>query len=245
VLVAQASAPAPSSTSTPTQTQADSTPAIPSTVPEGTKVGSVPDHSPYRDLETPQRFTVFGGYFAASKDVVGATPGSGALFGARYEITVGGPAQFFARAARVSSSRTAYNPTLAGATRNLGTVASPLYLVDLGFSFDLTGRKTWHSLVPIAGFGIGIASAGGGVSKDPYKFGTQFEGSTEFGIRYIPNNGLEARFTLGNTFYQTRYPTSYFTKGTDGSSVVPASEPKSSFRGSWMFTGGLSFPIFR
>lgn len=238
----RATPPAPAPPASPTQPTAQGTPAP---ISGGTKVGSMPEQSPYHDLETPQRVTVYGGYYRASKDVVHATPGNGALVGVRYEVTVGGPAQFYVRASRVWSQRTAYNPTLSTSGRTLGSVSSPLYLADLGFSFDLTGRKSWHSLVPIAGFGIGIANAGGKVSKDPYSFNTQFEASTELGIRYIPNNGLEARFTLGNVFYQTRYPSAYFTKANDGTSVVPQDESKSSFRGSWMFTGGLSFPIFR
>jgi hypothetical protein len=208
-------------------------------------VGYPPSQSPYRDLETPQRITVYAGYFLAGKDPIGAHPHSAPMIGARYEVTVGGPAQFFVRLAFANSKRNAYDPSEIQANRSLGTVNAPLLFGDLGFSFNLTGQKSWHHLVPTAGFALGAVNASTRTTNDPYYFGTSFEVSTDFGIRYVPNNDLEARFNLGNTLYQTRYPTAYYTQATDGTSLLQAGTSRSSYRNNWMFTAGVSFPIFR
>ena len=209
-------------------------------------VGHSPSSSPYRDIPTPQRISVFAGYYIASQDDLDALPGSAPLFGARYEVTVGGPAQFFSRVAFAPSKRNAYDPTAPLGNRSLGKVSAPLYFLDVGFSFNLTGQKSWHNLVPTAGFGIGIASSTKRTEDDPFRLGTKFSLSTDFGIRYVPEGrSLEARINVGNTFYQTKYPEAYFTGATDGTSLLPSSAARSKFRANWMLTAGLAYPIFR
>jgi len=63
------------------------------------QVGHLPENSPYRDLETRQEFTFFGGHYAAGQDLIGVAPRGGPMFGFRYDIHVGGPA-FLPRAGR-------------------------------------------------------------------------------------------------------------------------------------------------
>jgi len=209
------------------------------------QVGYPPDKSPYQDLVTSQHLTVYGGYYHAGKDDVGAAPGSAPMLGLRYEIDIAGPAQYWIRLGRVSSDRNSYNPLLPTATRSLGKVSDPLYLAETGFSFNLTGRKSWHSIVPVIGFGAGVASATKKAPNDPYRFGTQFAFSTEFGVRVIPSNRYELRFMLGNTFYQNHYPSAYFTKSTDTTAVLGASSSRSSYLANVALTAGLSVPLFR
>jgi hypothetical protein len=209
-------------------------------------VGYPPSSSPYRDIPTPQRITLFGGYFVASKDKIGAIPKSAPLVGLRYEVTVGGPAQFFARTAFAPSKRNAYDPARPQATRSLGEVSAPLYFADIGFSFNLTGQKSWNHLVPTVGFGLGLVSSMKRTENDPFRLGTKFAFSTDFGVRYVPEGrSLEWRVNLGNTFYQTRYPAQYTTLAGDGTSLLPEGSSRSSYRMNWTLTAGLSYPIFR
>lgn len=207
-------------------------------------VGHSPDNSPYRDIETPQRFSVFVGYLAASKDKIGAIPHSAPMFGARYEVAVGGPAQFFARIAYAPSKRNAYDPTALAANRDLGEVSIPLYFTDLGFSFNLTGKKSWNNIIPTAGFGIGIVSGTKNTELDPYRFGTKFTISTDIGVKYLAKNDWEFRTNIGNMIYQTKYPTPYFNAGVAGSPLVTSGK-RSSYRNNWVLTVGGSVPIFR
>ena len=208
-------------------------------------VGHTPETSPYRDITASQRLTIFGGHFNVQKDEVGATPQSGTSIGLRYSIPVAGPADFYARFERVSSHREAFNPTKPAETRSLGTQNLGLYVADLGFDFNLTGRRTWHGLVPLLGFGLGITSAPTTTKDDPYDFGTQFSFSMEGGIRVNPTNSWEIRLNAKPTFYQNHYPTQYYATPTGGTPLLDKSTARSGFRHAIDYTAGLSFPLFR
>ena len=95
------------------------------------QVGYPPAESPFRDLVYRQEATIVGGYFAAGKDPVGVAPKGGPMIGARYEVRVGGPAQFAVRVARVFSERDILDPTKPLNERIVGTEDWPLYLADL------------------------------------------------------------------------------------------------------------------
>ena len=71
----------------------------------GAQVGHLPEQSPYRDLENSQEMTFLYGYFNAGNDPIGVAPQNGPMFGARYQIHVGGPAFMMARWGHVLSTR--------------------------------------------------------------------------------------------------------------------------------------------
>jgi hypothetical protein len=206
-------------------------------------VGHAPSSSPYNDIESPQRIWLFGGYFKAGKDAAGAAPQSAPLFGAQYEVTIGGPAQFFVRAERVSSQRITYNP--ADPTAKRDTVSDPLWLADLGFSFNLTGQKSWHNIVPTLAFGVGVAGLKQAVGTDPYHFGTQFQFSTDFDINYMLTRSSQLRLGVGSTLYQNHYPNGYYVATGSNPPLLGSNVAKSSYLNSWRFTAGLAVPIFR
>ena len=209
----------------------------------GQVVGHLPEQSPYNDIENPQRIWLFGGYFNARKDDAGAAPQSAPLLGAQYEITVGGPAQFFVRLERVGSQRATYDP--ANPTAKRDTVGDPLWLADLGFSFNLTGQKSWHNIVPTLAFGIGIAGLKKVNADDPYDFGTQFQLSTDFDINYMLKGSSELRLGVGNTLYQNHYPPGYYVVTGNTPALLGSNVSKSSYLSNWRFTAGLAVPIFR
>jgi hypothetical protein len=208
-------------------------------------VGHTPESSPYRDITASQRLTIFGGYFKAPTDNFAASPQSGPAFGIRYDLPIAGPADFFARVERVNSYRQAYDPTLPATTRALGRQNLSLYDADLGFAINLTGRRTWHGIVPVIDLGAGVVSAPGTTAKDPYNFGTQFAFSADFGIRVDPTNSWELRLNAGPTFYQNHYPAAYFVTPTGSTPILAADVAKSGFQRAMNYTAGLSIPIFR
>jgi len=208
-------------------------------------VGHTPENSPFHDITESQRITLFGGYFATQKDEFGATPRSGTGIGVRYDVPVAGPANFFARFERVDSHRLAFDPTKVGDSRNLGEQNLGLYLFDLGFDLNLTGRRTWHGVIPAVGFGLGLASAPGSLAKDPYDFGTQFEFSVEAGLRYIPTNSWEITLYAAPTLYQNHYPVAYYGVPVGGTALLGSNTPRSGYRRSMSYTAGFSYPIFR
>lgn len=208
-------------------------------------VGHPPETSPYHDINAYQRFTLFGGYFKAQGDGLSTSPQSGPAFGLRYDLPVAGPADFFVRLERVNSHRNAYDPALPTATRALGQQNLTLYSGDLGFALNLTGRRTWHGIIPTVNFGLGVVSATGTTKNDPYSFGTQFAFSTGFGIRYNPSNSYEIRFEAVPTFYQNHYPAAYFTAPAGTTPLLSNTSQRSGYQHSISYTAGLSVPVFR
>lgn len=208
-------------------------------------VGHNPDKSPYRDIETPQRLTMFLSYLSLAKDPIGVTPHSAPMLGLRYEVSVAPPAQFYARLGYASAKRNAFNPTALPADRELGEKTLPMYFTDLGFAFNLTGGKSWNNIIPTAGFGLGVVMANKQEPNDPYKFGTQFTISTDLGIRYQLNNSFELRTSVGSMIYQTRFPLPYYSSGVAGNPLLTSSTKRRSYRNNWVFSAGASVPIFR
>lgn len=208
-------------------------------------VGHLPENSPYRDITATQRITIFGGYFQAQQTATGAAPQSGPALGVRYDLPVAGPADFVVKVQGVNSHRNAYDPTLGVDARSLGRQSLTLVAGDLGFALNLTGRRTWHGVIPVVGFGLGVVSAPGTVAKDPYSFGTQFSFSGDVGIRLVPARSVELRFDASPVFYQNHYPSAYFVAPAGSTPILPASASKSGFQRAISYTAGLSFSIFR
>ena len=190
-----------------------------------------------------------GGTDRTEKDDIGAAPHSAPLIGARYDLTIGGLAQFFVRAMRVSSERTAFNPLgISPDSQKLGKVSDPLVMGDLGFALDLTGQKSWHNLIPTIGFAIGVANASNGVAEEIRTyFGTQFSISSDLGLRYELGKTYELRIDAGNTLYQNHYPSESIScrPRTGRRYACGSNVSKSSYLNSWMLMAGLSVPIFR
>src|SRR5574340_1091673 len=66
-----------------------------------------------------------------------------------------------------------------------------LYLDDVGITMALTGQKSSRRLVPVVGFGLGIASAGGATrDSSGYRFGSPFAISGTAGLRYVPGSNV-------------------------------------------------------
>lgn len=209
-------------------------------------VGYPPPSSPYRDLEFKQEASVFGGYFIAAKDPAGVAPQSAPMMGVRYEVTVGGPAQFVARLARVNSERRVVDPTLPKATRDRGIQSWPLYLVDLGMSLNLTGQRSWHGIVPVIYTGVGLVSdLDEQVDEDPFNIGTSFALSVAGGLRIVPGGRFQLRADAGTYIYQIKYPTLYYAPASDNTTVLDAKQAKNFWKRNFGITLGASYLLFR
>lgn len=209
-------------------------------------VGYPPPNSPFRDLEFKQEVTAFGGYFLASKDAAGVAPQSGPMGGIRYEVVVGGPAQFVFRAARVSSERRVIDPLQPVASRELGTQSWPIYLVDLGLSLNLTGQRKFHGVVPVVYGGAGIATdLDKKIEEDPFNLGTTFAFSLAGGLRFVPGGRFQVRADAGTYIYQIKYPTAYYTTTSDNTSVLADGQAKNFWKRNLGLTIGASYLLFR
>ena len=210
------------------------------------QIGYPTNRSPFADLLYRQEITLFGGQFKAGTEPAQVAPRSGPMVGARYEVTVGGPAQLYVRAARVFSERMAVDPTQPAATRSLGISTVPLYLTDLGISMNLTGQRSFHRLVPSLAVGVGVASTlKSKVEKDPFNFGTTFAFSFGGGLRILATERTQIRVDVGTHMYQIRYPAGYFTTTGGNPAFLPSTQEKSFWKSNPSITAGLSYLFFR
>ncbi|HEU4631556.1 MAG TPA: hypothetical protein VFS08_17510 [Gemmatimonadaceae bacterium] len=209
-------------------------------------VGSTPAESPFRDIVYRQEMTAFGGYYAASEDPVGVAPQSGPMFGLRYEIRLGGPAQFYARAAVARSERTVIDPTKAPDERTVGTDRLALGLLDVGISMNLTGQKSWHHLVPVVAGGLGVATSFEGEDAGGYRFGTPFALTFGGGVRWVPGGRFQLRADITDHLYQIRYPGTYYTPPATGvPAVLTPSQKQNVWKHNAALTVGFSYLFWR
>src|SRR3954470_9727725 len=211
----------------------------------GAQVGHLPESSPYRDVETRQELTFFGGRYNAGQDPIAVGPRSGPMYGLRYEVHVGGPALLMARWAHVNSERFPIDPTKTGAARQLGREAVGLNLVDLDLVLNLTGQKSYHHFIPVVNFGAGIASCSCTVKPDPYAFGTAFAFSYGAGLRFVPGGRFQLRADWGDYLYQLKYPTAYYVNTTGTGSAVPPDQSRTFWKNNRALTVGASLLSFR
>jgi hypothetical protein len=211
----------------------------------GAQVGHDPARSPFVDLTYRSGVTPFAGYFFAAKDPAGVAPQSAPLFGVRYDLYLGGPASFTARVASATTERTVIDPARPASRRVLGVEQRPLTLADVGFSFALTGQKSWHGLVPLINTGLGLATNFSGADPGGFNLGTRFALTYGAGLRVVPNGRLAFRVDAGRYAYQIRYPDRYFQPAIDSTQVLPTARSKSKWLNNAAVTVGASYQFFR
>jgi hypothetical protein len=209
------------------------------------QVGHEPERSPFVDLRYRQSVTPFAGYFFAATDPAGVAPESAPLVGVRYDLFLGGPASFTARIATATTERRVIDPARPAARRVLGVEQRPLTLADVGFSFALTGQKSWHGLVPLVHTGLGLATNFAGADPGGFNLGTRFALDYGAGIRIVPSGRLAFRIDASRYAYQIRYPDRYFQPAIDSTQVLETSRSKSKWLNNAAVTVGASYQFFR
>ena len=204
------------------------------------QVGHDPESSPYRDLEYRQEFTPYGGYARARVDAAGVTPRSAAIAGLRYELFLGGPVSLTSDFSTMFSERTIIDPAKPRATRVVGTEKSPVYGLDVGIALGLTGRKSWHHLVPEVRSGVGVLVNNASDVLDGYKFGTPCAISFGAGLKFVAGSRLQLRADVGERLFKQKNPESFYTKASDNTAVLTDS-PRSYWTNHGLLTLGASF----
>ncbi|HJQ12946.1 MAG TPA: hypothetical protein VJ840_18085 [Gemmatimonadaceae bacterium] len=209
------------------------------------QVGHLPQNSPYRDLETRQELTAFGGYYRAGEDPIAIAPQDGPMWGLRYLIHVGGPAFLMARWSHVNSERVAIDPTKTGTARQLGKHNVSINLYDVDLALNLTGQKSFHHIVPVINLGAGIGSCGCSVTNDPYTFGTPFAFTFGGGLRWVPGGRFQLTADWNDYLYQLKYPTAYYLNPAGGTAAVPPNQARSFWKNNRALTIGASLLFLR
>lgn len=209
------------------------------------QVGHRPTSSPYEDVKLGQTVSLSAGWFAFRRDPAGVAPESAPFGQFRYDVAVGGPALLYARYTIAPTQRTQLAP---GAVKSARVVATPgvaMHVMDAGLDIALTGKKSWHHLMPSLAGGVGIVSDYASADSGSYQFGVKFALTYGLGMRYVRGSGLRLRFDVTNYMWQYEYPDRYFVKAADSTSILTDTKQRSSWRGNWGLTAGVSYPIFR
>jgi hypothetical protein len=209
--------------------------------PVAAQVGHDPANSPYTDLEHKQELTWLFGYTRARKDPAGVAPQSATVTGLRYEINLAGPLGLSADLTRTFSNRTVLDPTKPLATRIVGTASTPVYAADVALALDLTGRKSWHHLVPQLRGGLGVVSSNAKDESSGYSFGTPFAFTFGGGVKYVPGGRLQLRADVTDHVFKLSYPDSYYRLASDNTSVLTDATPRSFYTHHTALTVGVSY----
>lgn len=207
------------------------------------QVGYLPPNSPFHDFPYRQELSVYGGYFTGSTGDAGVGPQSGFLVGGRWALRLGGPVDLDVHFARAFTQRLVKDPTQPPLLQDRGTESFPLYLADVGLTFNLTGTKSWHRLIPLLTFGAGVASDGGADNDvGGFKIGTPFTITFGTGVRYVPGGNWAVRLDVSDYMFQMNYPNSYFTAPSGGgASVLPSTHSQNQWAHNGVITLGLSY----
>lgn len=215
--------------------------ALLAALPLEAQVGYDPAHSPYRDLEHRQELTWLFGYVRARHDPASVEPRSAALTGVRYELNLAGPLDLSADLTRSFSERLKLDPARPAATRELGMVSAPVYSADVALAVDLTGRKSWHHLVPQLRAGVGLMSSRAKDDSSGFSFGTPFAFNFGGGLKFVPGGRVQLRADVTDRVFKLSYPDSYYRKASDNTSVLVDPTPRSFYTHHTALTVGVSY----
>jgi len=215
-------------------------------LPALAQVGHLPAQSPFQDLDYRQELSLYTGWLSAGEDPAGVAPRSGPMAGVRYEIRIGGPAQFYARAGLVRSERTILDPVNPPATRMIGEPKVDLVMADVGLSMNLTGQKSWHGFVPVVSGGLGVVSDLDEADVGGFRLGTPFAVSLGAGLRWLSGGNLQLRADVTDHLYQVKYPDSYFVApSATPEPVLAPTDKQNVWKHNIALTLGASYLFFR
>lgn len=219
--------------------------AIIAASPLSAQVGHDPAKSPYLDLEYNQELTIMGGYLRTRHDPAGILPASRPLFGVRYEWSLTGPLAFSSDVVAGAGDRQVVDPIKPAASRRLAPQSNPVIAADLALALNLTGRKSWHRLVPQIRGGVGVVTSRAKDDSSGYAFGTPFAFVYGGGVKYVPGGRFQLRADVTDRVFKQNYPDAYYRLATDNTAVLPVSTAKSFYTHHTALTVGISYLFAR
>lgn len=199
--------------------------------------------SPFVNFNQKHGIELYTGYFAGNTGSAHVGPQGGILFGADYFMHIGGPAFVQGRLTYAASQREVLDPILPPASRSLGTTSSPLYMFDAGIYASVTGEKTWHKILPLVGFAMGVAYDPQKPDVGGYTFGTKFYVGLGGSIAYRISGQWVGRIDLWDYLWQLKYPLNY--SATGGGGILSVDAPLKEWTNNGVFSVGVSYVFTR
>lgn len=215
--------------------------ALLAATPAVAQVGHPPEASPYTDLEFGQELTALFGYVKARHDPAGVAPKSAPLVGLRYEIALVGPLALSTDVTAAFMSRDVVDPERPLATRSQGTQTATTYAADVALAMNLTGRKSWHHLVPQVRAGLGVVRSDAKDATSGFAFGTPFAFTFGGGLKLASAGHLQVRGDITDRVFKLSYPDSYYRPTSDNTRVVGTDTPRSFYTHHTALTIGVSY----
>ena len=208
-------------------------------------IGSLPDKSPFLDTSDKQRFGIIAGWLFTGSDAVGVQQKSAPAIGARYDLSVGGPAYLTASFFTSRSTRAVFDYTRPAASRNTGTQSTGLINANVGLALSLTGERSWHRIQPLFNLGAGIVGGlGDKADVSGYQIRPAFSFYTGFGVRFVTGKNSEFRADVGAYFWSLKYPDLYRSTQGDPIAIKPTGS-LDSFTANGLLTLGWTLRSFR
>ncbi len=184
--------------------------------PVQAQVGHDPARSPYRDLRWGQFISLSAGQAFGAGGSHGLGPQDGRVIWARHEFLADRPLTIGFGAGYAQLQRNFADTSLSGQGFR-GPVDQNVWFAEGVLQLNLTGGKTWNSLAPYIGLGLGLAF-GENVPEDRsgYKFGTKFYFAPAVGLRTFVTRRLYVRAEARAVFWNLSYPALYRTYDPDG-----------------------------
>jgi opacity protein-like surface antigen len=215
-------------------------------MPATAQVGHEPAKSPYVDLEYGQELTLLGGYVRTRHDPAGIAPKNFPMLGLRYELKLTGPLAVSADVVGGSATRDVLDPLKPAATRKLGSASNGVLAADAALAMNLTGERSWHSLVPQIRAGVGLVSSRAKDDSSGFAFGTRFAFVVGGGVKYVPaGRRFQIRADITDRIFKLDYPDAYYRLATDNTAVLPGTTSKSFYTHHTALTVGVSYLFAR
>ena len=215
-------------------------------LPASAQVGHEPAKSPYLDLEYGQELTLLGGYLRTRHDPAGVAPKSRPLVGVRYEARLTGPLAVSADVVGGGGDRDVIDPLKPAIARKLATQSNGVVAADVALALNLTGARSWYSLVPQIRGGAGLVSSRAKDDSSGFSFGTRFAFVVGGGVKYVPaGKRFQFRADVTDRIFKLDYPDAYYRLATDNTAVLPGSTSKSFYTHHTALTVGVSYLFSR
>ena len=210
-------------------------------------VGVEPEHSPFNDILNPQSFAVFAGHFAGNsgRAGVGALPAT--AFGARLDVRLSGPVDFWATIGQIASQRRVLSaPSNADTVRFIGDAKLTEIAADVALALNVTGAKTWHGFAPYASLGLGVMAPTRSVTDSGgFHIGVNFMIVPTIGTRFFVSRDIAVHLEVRDYYFRYQYPLAFFNTPYAGppakASVLPTSTASTEWTNNLTLWAGVSY----
>ena len=216
--------------------------------PLAAQVGSEPEKSPYQDFTYHQDFTVFGGYFGGNKGTANVGPQSSPIFGVRYGLHIGGPAELSVRVGSAS-----VRPATCSTPRRTAPRAISARCPIRSGSRDVADQPRAHRAeelsplrIPSSASGVGSSRSNTSADVGGYSFGTGFAIHFGGGLKFVTHGPWGARLDrLGLLLAAVGIRARTSLAPTGGTSILPQGQAQNEWKQNPTITFGISYIISR